>query len=417
MPDILMPTLFAAIFALASASALISALETSLLSLEPFELHKIGTRSKRLASTVELLARDPRQAHVILTLADTLINVPLAVIGFYVLGFTGLPLVVCALILALFIAIPCDLLPKLFALVRGRRLARPALHTLRVFMYVLGPVSRALQSIENAIVGRAVPEPSSPSKHPREEELEAMIELKEEQGAIDETEAVILEEIIALGSKRARDLITPRVDLFAINDNLSNDEALRAIKRRRFRRVPVYGETTDDILGVLDVQEFLLHPGAHYTQYLSTPSFVPETLNALDLMRGLLKQPRRMAVVLDEYGGTEGIVTLNDIMEEILSDALPEGEKPMYIERLDDARILVSGRARVDDVERELGRKLDGRNDETMHNFIVRHAGLIPRTGAELTLKGFRLVVSRSNRKRIREVLVQTAQNDGAKGS
>ncbi len=407
MSDVLFPTLLAMMVALAGASALFSALETTLLSLQPFELHKIGQRSRPLAGTVQLLARDPRQAHTILTLADTLCNVPLVLLGFYVLARAGIALLPSVLLLALIVAIPCDLLPKLFALWRGRRLARPALHVFRVVSAVLGPLSGVLQATENAIVGRAVPEPPLPRNHPREEELEAVIEMKEEEGAIDETEAAMLEQIIRLGDKRARDLITPRVDLFAIPDNLSNEQAMEAVRRRRFRRIPVYGETPDDILGVLDVQDFLQHPGTHYTQLLAPPSFVPETLNALELMRGLLKQPRRMAVVLDEFGGTEGVVTLNDVIDEILSDALPEGDNPMYLEQLDDNRLLVSGRAKVAEVARKLKRKLAARTDETMHQFILRHTGIIPRTGAELEINGLRLKISRANRKRIREILIE----------
>src|SRR5207244_7340498 len=105
-------------------------------------------------------------------------------------------------------------------------------------------------------------------------------------------------------------------------DDLTNEEAIARLKEKRHRRVPVYADTADQILGIVDVKLFLLDPSEHYTEKLIAPSFVSESMRALQLLKLFLTHPKRMTLVLDEFGGTEGIITMEDIVEEILSDAL-----------------------------------------------------------------------------------------------
>src|SRR5256886_15553743 len=134
-------------------------------------------------------------------------------------------------------------------------------------------------------------------------------------------------------------------------DDCTNREVIARVKETRLRRVPVYADTPDQILGIIDVKMFLLEPSDHYTEKLIAPSFVPETMRALDLLKLFLTHPQGMAVVVDEFGGTEGIITMSDIVEEILSGAAPpRGEVDLYIEPLEDGKFLVSGHARLDDL-------------------------------------------------------------------
>jgi CBS domain-containing protein len=151
-----------------------------------------------------------------------------------------------------------------------------------------------------------------------------------------------------------------------VPDDLPNDEAIALLKQRRHRRVPVYAETPDQIVGIVDVKQFLLDPSRRYTETLIPPSFVPETMPAVELLRGFLSHPQGLAIVVDEFGGTEGIVTVGDIIEEILSDAAPLGDAELYIEPLEQARFLVSGNARLDDLTEHLGLELTADGIDTI---------------------------------------------------
>ena len=240
-----------------------------------------------------------------------------------------------------------------------------------------------------------------------EDELETLVELSAEEGALHETESEMIQEIIKLGDKTAKDCMTPRVDAFAVPDDYTNEELILKLRAKRHRRVPVYGETPDDILGVLDVRDFLLDPSAHYTERLVPPSFVSETMKAIDLLRSFLSHPQGLAVVVDEHGGTEGIVTLADLVEEIISDAVPRADHSLYIEALGGGQLLANGSARIDDINELLTVSLEQEGIDTIGGFIYNRLGALPKPGTRLEINGLTLTVRRTSRKRIEEVLIQ----------
>src|SRR5881227_371316 len=224
-------------------------------------------------------------------------------------------------------------------------------------MPLLDRIGRGLESVSARVVDLFTPSRLRTRPRLSDEELGTLLEMSEEEGALYEGEAEIIQEIIKLGDKTAKDCMTPRVDSFMLPDDLTNDEAIARLKENRHRRVPVYADTPDQILGIVDVKLFLLDPSEHYTEKLIAPSFVSETMRALDLLKLFLTHPQGMAVVVDEFGGTEGIITMEDIVEEILSDALPRGDVDLYIEPLENGKFLVSGNARLAITVRRAGRK------------------------------------------------------------
>ncbi len=159
------------------------------------------------------------------------------------------------------------------------------------------------------------------------------MELSAEEGALHETESEMIQEIIKLGDKTAKDCMTPRVDAFAVPDDLTNDEldpALRAASATAACRSMARRRTICSACSMC--ARFCSTRRTHYTERLTPPSFVPETMKAIDLLRSFLTHPQGLAIVVDEHGGTEGIVTLADIVEEIISDAVPQAEQALYIE-------------------------------------------------------------------------------------
>jgi CBS domain containing-hemolysin-like protein len=240
-----------------------------------------------------------------------------------------------------------------------------------------------------------------------EEELGTLVELSAEEGALHETEAEMIREIIKLGDKTAKDCMTPRVDAFAVPDDYTNEELIPLLRARRYRRVPVFGETPDDILGVLDVRDFLLDPSAHYTERLAHPSFVSETMKAVDLLRSFLSRPQGIAIVVDEHGGTEGVVTLADLVEEIISDAVPLAEHALYIEPLEPGRLVATGSARLDDLNELLGVELREEGIDTIGGLVFNRLGVLPKAGSRLEIDGLVVTIRRTSRKRVEEILIE----------
>lgn len=218
----------------------------------------------------------------------------------------------------------------------------------------------------------------------------------------------MIQEIIKMGDKTAKDCMTPRVDTFALLDDLTNEQAIGQLKEKRFRRVPVYADTPDNIVGIIDVKLFLLDSSEHYTETLLPPSFVPETMRALDLLNLFLTHPQSLAIVVDEFGGTEGIITMADIVDEILSDAAPPGgDVDLYIEPLENGKFLVSGHARLDDLTEYLGFELEAEGIDTIGGLVFNRLGYVPQAGAQIELPRLTITVRRTSRKRIEELFLE----------
>jgi putative hemolysin len=407
----LLATLLFFVVALVVCSALFSGLETALFALREHQLRRLQANHPTLAPFVATFRENPRRVLALILLGDTFVDVILVVLCLVVLWegphAEHLPQWLVAIVIFAVIAFVCDLLPKLFALSAPYRLSTLGVFALRALMPLLATLGSALETISIAIVELVTPAHLRTRSHLSDEELETLIEIGAEQGALRESEGEMIQEVFKLGDKTAKDVLTPRVDAFALPDDLTNEEAIARLKARRHRRVPVYADSPDNILGILEVKTFLLHPQEHYTEALLPPSFVPETMRALDLLRSFLTRPQGMAIVLDEFGGTEGIVTLSDIIEDIISDAAPLGDADLYIESLDNGRYLVNGKARLDDLSEHLGFELESDGIDTIGGYVFNQLGYFPQPGAELETPRLKITVRRVARRRIEELLLE----------
>ncbi len=409
---------------LIAASALFSAIETALFSLQPFHIERLKQRKASYAEALAELLENPRRLLSVILFCDSLTNFPLILLCLYLLrgaASVSVPFWAAALLIFALVVFVCDLLPKLAALADPYRFAKMGVRVLRPVMRVFDPISRLLQRISENIAEMVTPASLKTGHVLTEEELETLVELSTEEGALLESESEMIHEIIKLGDKMAKDCMTPRVDAFVLPDDLTNEELIPRLRTKRYRRVPIYGETPDEILGVLDTRDFLLAPSpAHYTERLVPPSYVPETMKAIDLLRSFLNHPQGLAIVVDEHGGVEGIVTLADIVEEIISDAVPQAEQELYIETVECGQLIVNGNARLDDINELLGTKLEEEGIDTIGGLIFNRLGIVPRPGTQMEIDDLTLTVRRVSRKRVEEVLVvhntppPSAEEEGA---
>jgi putative hemolysin len=393
---------------LAAASAFVSGMETALFSITAFQVRRWKERDAVTAEQFEKLMGDRRGVLSVILLTDTLINIPLILLAWTFVNSLSLPLPNWLKALAIFgfIIVICDLVPKMLALVDPFRFSKTAIRTLRMLMPVLGPFTRSLQRLAEKVADLFAKENPVPQDRLSDDELVTLVELGVEEGQLSPDEREMISEIIKLGDRTVKDCMTPRVDAFTIPDTLPNETVIEQASLKRHGRVPVYGDSPDEILGILDVKKFLLNHQEHYTDHLEAPSFVPETMRALDLLRAFLTHPQRLAIVVDEFGGTEGIVTFNDIAEEIIEDAVPRGGEALTIEEIGDGTWIASGNARLDDLSEITGVALEREGLDTIGGLIFTQLGYVPRPGAILEIDPLRLEIRQSNRKRVTEVLI-----------
>src|SRR6266446_4802879 len=412
MTPITLAVLAVAIVVLIFLSALFSGLETALFSLKPHQLRRLEANHPALTKFIEIFRANPRRVLNVLLLGDSAVKVPLVLLCLFLLWRgpfpTPLPLWLAAIVIFAVVVVPCDLIPKVLALSAAYRLSAIGAFILQASIPLLDRVGRVLENASTFVAGFVTPVHLRTRARLSDAELETLVEIGEEEGALGESEGEIIQEIIKLGDKTAKDCMTPRVDTFALPEDLTNEEAIARLKERRHRRVPVYAETPDNVVGIIDVKIFLSDPSEHYTETLLAPSFVPETMRALDLLKLFLTHAQGLAIVVDEFGGTEGIITMSDIVEEILGDAAPSrGDVDVYIEPLEDGKFLVSGHARLDDLREHLGFELEADGIDTIGGLVFNRLGYLPQAGAKVELSRLTVTVRRTSRKRIEELLLE----------
>jgi CBS domain containing-hemolysin-like protein len=277
-----------AIAILIFCSALFSRVETALSLLKPHQLRRLEANHARLGNFIQLFRENPRRVLNVLLLGDGVVNVLLVVLCLFFLWkgpLAGrLPQWLAGILIFAVVVLLCDLVPKLIALAAPSRLSAIGALTLQIAMPFLDRIGRALETISDFVIDHLTPAHLRTRQHLSDEELGTLLQIGEEEGTLYHGEAELIQEIIKLGDKTAKDCMTPRVDSFMLPDDLTNDEAIARLKEKRFRRVPVYADTPDQILGIIEVKLFLLDPSEHYTEKLIAPSFVPETMRALELL-------------------------------------------------------------------------------------------------------------------------------------
>jgi CBS domain containing-hemolysin-like protein len=403
---------------LGGASASFAAVETSIFSMSDHQRRRLRSENPARASRVQELFDRPDAAGNALMLGEALCMLPLIVILLHLqssLGFgNALPGWIVGAILFGGVIILCDLLPKVIALTAPIRVSLAGADMACTLVHVLSPACDWFENTCERVVEILFSRGITQIPYLTDEELETLVEIGRDEGTLNPTESRIIREILRLEGKSAKHCMTPRVDAFFINDDLSNEDAQQLVRSRRLRRVPVRGPRIDDIEGILDVREFLLKPTAHYTERLQAPSFVPESMVVLDLLRAFLNHRQHLALLLDEFGGVQGVVTLSDIIEELLGEEGPDPKSELYIERLGPSRILAAGSARLDDIGEALGCSFEKDDIESIGGLVIDQLGALPRAGAEVTIGDWRIHVRRATRKRIKEVLIEPIRSLGS---
>ena len=396
----------AGLIILAVLSAFISGIETALFSIREWRLHRWRKQDPKRVEQFERLMKNPREVLSVILLVDTLVNILLIVLTVAIVRSITIPVPYWVKTLFLFalIVLACDLVPKMLALRDPFRFARQAITLLRSLLPLFGPVSRVTQRASEVIASFFLPTRAERVEQFGDEELIALVELSAEQGQLRADEQEMIEAIIKLGNKSVKDCMTPRVDAFFISDAMTNDEVIQQLRIKRRARVPVFGDSPDEILGILDVKAFLADPSEHYAEKVDVLSFVPETMRALDLLRAFLKHPQRLAIVIDEFGGTEGVVSMSDILDEILADVAPRGDEELYLEELGNGAWLACGSVRLEDLEEALHLDFATEEFDTLNGLIFNRLGYVPRSGEKVQVPPLDLEVRQSTRRRVVEV-------------
>lgn len=319
-------------------------------------------------------------------------------------------LVVVFVVELVFLFAAAEALPKTWALKHPDRSAT-----------AVAPLVRLLSSIPPLRwIANGLGQLSSPSTEVEtnadgnvsEEELLALAEEAAASDAIDEDERVLIEHIIEFGDTVAREVMVPRPDIIAVASDATVADAAEVVIVNGYSRVPVYNDGIDDVVGVVHAKDLMRagrngQESALVTETMRTPQWVPETKRIAELLREMQAATFHLAIVVDEYGGTAGLVTLEDLIEEVVGEIVDEFdvERPM-IEQLEGGRLRVNGRASLSDLEAILDAELPEGEWSTVGGLIFNALGHVPTVGEAIDVNGHALLVERVQGRRIARVLV-----------
>lgn len=400
----------AAMVVFAAASFFFSLAETALFSLGKLQLRQLIQADLRRAAAVERLLREPQDLLGTMAFGNTFALGGMMAFGLWMAlrdNPDRWPLWPTILVMFIVLVFFCEVLPKTLAV------RRPEFWSLRVAPVVLllqklaMPFQRSAQLLNRAILRAVVPGGVKPLPMLTEGEYQELLELAFQQGTLDASEKEIILQIIQLDRRTARDVMKPRSTMSMIPDNLSIEEMIAAARKAGHRRLPMYDETPDTIVGVLNTRTLLLDPNVDLSEVIEFPSFVPQTMNLLQLLKSLQRQQRDMALVLDEFGGMAGIVTVEDILEEVVGKMRASRDTGVRVEKLEGNRWRVSGATRLDDFRREYPALGEVAGVETMGGLVVRLLEMVPAPGESTVFRGLKLTAQATDERRVRELLVE----------
>jgi CBS domain containing-hemolysin-like protein len=313
---------------------------------------------------------------------------------------------------AVLILVGCEILPKSLAVRAPEQWALRVAGPMRLVLGAAGWLEKLFRRFNELLLRVFVRGAVKPLPLLTDDEYKELVDLAVQQGALGQSEKEIILQIISLDRKTVRDVMRPRSQMAAISDELSVEEMIEAARKSRHRRLPIYDETPDTIVGVLNTQALLLDPHADLEGAMEFPSFVPDGMNLLQLLKSLERQQRGMAIVLDEFGGTAGIVTVEDILQEVLGRMPDESaaEAGFVMERLGVGRWRVSGTARVSDFRREHPELGDVAAVDTMGGLLVSLLEVVPAAGESAVFRGLRLTAQAVDDRRVKELLVEAVK-------
>ena len=306
------------------------------------------------------------------------------------------------------VLVVCEVLPKALAV---RAPEQWALRVARPMVWLqagTGWFQRFVHRL-NELFLRVVLPKSARAPSP-DDEYHELLDMAYQQGTLAQSEKEIILQIISLDRKTARDVMRPRAQMAAIPDDLSVEEMLAAARKYKHRRLPIYDETPDTIAGILNTRKLLLDPQADLAEVIEFPSFVPESMNLLELLKSLQRQQRGLAIVLDEFGGTGGLVTIEDILAEVVGEIRGEGEALGFVvEKLGEGRWRVSGTMSLNDFRREYPELEIRPGVDTMGGLLPHLLEVVPAAGQSAVFGGLRLTALVTDERRVKELLVEAA--------
>ncbi len=396
-------------------AAFAAAAETSLTSVSRIRMRSLAEDGNKRARTVTRLHADPNAyLSTILTLNTVAVIVVSTATALLITGYlTKIPQAVGTIVLSILVLIFCEIAPKSLALRFNERFALVLAGPVQFLTRVLRPLIGGLSAMSRLIVRAATRGHTVRGPFVTEEELKLLLYVGEQEGIVEQEEREMIHGILEMTDKLVREVMVPRVDIVAVEATDSIADVIKVIIEFGFSRIPIYEDNVDNIVGVVYAKDLLRHGVVGDDQrplkaIAREPYYTPEAKRVGELLREMKERKVHIAVVVDEHGGTAGIVTFEDLIEEIVGPIRDEYDmrEVEELQIISDHEVVVSARFPVDDLKEELDLPVPTVEADTVGGLVYELLGEIPKVGATIQLGDATLTVESIRRQGIQSVRI-----------
>ena len=418
-------------------SGFFSITESSIFSLQRYQVELIKKRSK-VGKILESFIKKPASIIATILLADEILNVTITSLISTKLDevFTGriseeLISVIAILVTSIIVLIFCEIIPKTIGVKFSRTLSVIVARPVDILNKILYPLTLFFDYLSNQLIKIFGVKSEVIIASENSAPITSLIDIGEDSGSVKRSESQLIDNFLKLEEIPLSKILTPEPDLLILNSNASSDEALRLIKDKGFSRVPVYQGDSDNIIGVLYSKDLLNSPSSDFYPLLREPFFVPIQKNAFSLLREMQLMRLHMAIVIDEYGRLEGIVTLDDILEEIFGEIEDETDKENQNIFIVNQEVYILGKTKIKEfnetslfvalrksglanITNEIEKSYIDENlgIETIGGFIFTSLGRLPKVGESIINGNIQLIVKEIVDNRITKINLRRISSD-----
>lgn len=397
-----------------AGSAFFSSSETALTSLNVFKIRQMEENGVENSSLVRKLTDDIGKVLTTILIGNNIVNIvttTVATIFFTdLLGASGA--IISTVVLTLTILIFGEVTPKNIATSSSEKVALKVAKPIRFFDLILKPLSFFLQAITNVLTKMLIGESGQKDEIVTEEDLKTIVDVSEEQGVINDQESEIINNVFEFGDSDVEDIMTARTNMEAIAVDMEDRELKDFLKNCKHSRIPVYGKSIDNIIGILhmkDIVAFIAEDKALNIEEMVRPAFyVYDNMHIFDLFKSMRGENVSLAIVIDEYGGTSGIVTIEDIVEELVGEI--EDEYDTHLEsilKINDKEYLVNPSIHINDFNDYFDTDLVQIKNDSIGGFLIDKLGRIPKLGDAVETDGIIITVVQINRYKLEMLNVE----------
>jgi putative hemolysin len=393
-------------------SAFFSGSEAALFSLNTVQVERLKERGGVLGRLIITMLQRPTNLIITFLVGNELVNVALAVtatsIALMLYGEGGEYIAIVSTTVVLLLV--GEVTPKSLAVRYPERISLWVAWPIQAFAYLSTPLRWGLRKLVDAVMGKYAERPISLIT---EHEFKTLVEISEDDGIIDQAERNLIQRVFAFGGHRVSQIMTPRTDIFALEVTEDLRAVLPKIKENRFSRIPVYDGTIDQIIGILYAKDLLLysrHPelAVMLRDILHPVFFVPESKRTDELLREFQRNKVHMAIVVDEYGGVSGLVTMEDALEELVGDIVDEFDtEEVLCRQVDPQTYLVSARLPLNEFNEKLGISIAREDADTIGGHVFHLFGKLPKRGESVRAHGHTFTIEHVKGTRILEIRVR----------